>query len=111
MQVVEPNGRGELRSRTREPLETADRPTPAPDPEFPLVVVEWHDAWFDLDQVSAEDCRSDYTVRTIGFLLRNGPEFLSLAQEVLPEGEGFRAVTHIPIAIVERVQHLSPDGP
>jgi hypothetical protein len=31
---------------------------------------------------------------------------VSLAQEILPDGEGFRAVTHIPLAIVERVVRL-----
>jgi hypothetical protein len=74
----------------------------------PLVLVEWHDAWFDFDLPTAGDRRSDYLVRTVGFLVAEDPRFLSLAQEVLPEGEGFRAVTHIPVAIVERVQALSP---
>ncbi len=74
----------------------------------PLVLVEWHDAWFDFDLAAAAERRADYLVRTVGFLVAEDPRFLSLAQEVLPEGEGFRAVTHIPIAIVERVQILSP---
>jgi hypothetical protein len=73
----------------------------------PLVLVEWHDAWFDFDLATAEQRRPDYLVRTVGFLVAEDPRFLSLAQEVLPEGEGFRAVTHIPVAIVERVQRLS----
>jgi hypothetical protein len=73
-----------------------------------LVLVEWHDAWFDFDLTAADERRADYLVRTVGFLVAEDPRFLSLAQEVLPEGEGFRAVTHIPVAIVERVRHLSP---
>lgn len=73
----------------------------------PLVLVEWHDAWFDFDLAAAEERRPDYVVRTVGFLVAEDPRFLSLAQEVLPEGEGFRAVTHIPVAIVERVRRLS----
>jgi len=73
----------------------------------PLVLVEWHDAWFDFDLPAADQRRADYLVRTVGFLVAEDPRFLSLAQEVLPEGEGFRAVTHIPVAIVERVQRLS----
>jgi hypothetical protein len=72
-----------------------------------LVLVEWHDAWFDFDLPTAESRRSDYLVRTVGFLVAEDPRFLSLAQEVLPEGEGYRAVTHIPVAIVERVRRLS----
>jgi hypothetical protein len=77
----------------------------------PLVLVEWHDAWFDFDLPAVEERRADYLVRTVGFLVAEDPRFLSLAQEVLPEGEGYRAVTHIPVAIVERVQRLAPRGP
>ncbi|HEY7755576.1 MAG TPA: hypothetical protein VID69_05045 [Actinomycetota bacterium] len=72
-----------------------------------LVLVEWHDAWFDFDLPAAAERRGGYLVRTVGFLVAEDPRFLSLAQEVLPDGEGFRAVTHIPAAIVERVQRLS----
>jgi hypothetical protein len=108
MQTFEPNGHGELVPPARAATAPiAIRAASSPS-EYPLVVVEWHDAWFDVDQVGVDDCRSDYPVRTVGFLLREGPEFLSLAQEILPEGEGFRAVTHIPLAIVERMHWLSP---
>ena len=76
-------------------------------PEFPLVLVTWRDAWFDFDEPDPEDVRADYLVRTVGFLVRRGPRFVSVAQEVLPDGDGFRAVTHIPLAIVEAVTYLS----
>jgi hypothetical protein len=76
-------------------------------PEFPLVMVSWHDAWFDFDQSSPEDCRADYLVHTVGFLLSDGPRFISVAQEMLPDGDGFRAVTHIPVAIIESVTTLA----
>ena len=79
--------------------------------EFPLVLVEWHDAWFDADQSAPEDCRADYVVRTVGFLVAEGPRFLSIAHEILPDDDGFRAVTHIPLAIVESVAYLSPRSP
>jgi hypothetical protein len=84
-------------------------PLPLLEPEFPqypLAVVEWHDAWFDLDLESPDCCRQDYLVHTVGFLVSEGPRFVSLAQEILPDGEGLRAVTHIPLAIVERVIRL-----
>jgi len=76
----------------------------------PLVLVEWHDAWFDFDLPDVEERRADYLVRTVGFLVAEDPLFLSLSQEILPESERFRAVTHIPVAIVERVQRLTPRG-
>jgi hypothetical protein len=75
-------------------------------PHYPLAMVEWHDAWFDLDLESPDGCRQDYLVRTVGFLVSEGPRFVSLAQEILPDGEGLRAVTHIPLPIVERVIRL-----
>jgi hypothetical protein len=77
---------------------------------YDLVLVEWHDAWFDSEQAGPEDCRPDYLVRTVGFLVGEGPAFLSIAHEVLPEDDGFRAVTHIPLAIVERVTRLFAGG-
>jgi hypothetical protein len=94
-------------------LEPAGLPTPEADddtePDFPLVLVTWHDAWFDFEEADPEDCRPDYLVRTVGFLVNEGPRFLSIAQEVLPDGDGFRAVTHIPVSIVEQVTPLNAD--
>jgi hypothetical protein len=88
----------------------AVRPADAPEDDlelqFPIVLVTWHDAWFDFDQQDPEDCRSDYVVRTVGFLVGDGPMFVSVAQEVLPDGDGFRAVTHIPCSIIEQITVL-----
>jgi len=97
-----------------DPLEAARaEPTLGPlpllepeSPHYPLAMVEWHDAWFDLDLESPDGCRQDYLVRTVGFLVSEGPRFVSLAQEILPDGEGLRAVTHIPVPIIERVTRL-----
>jgi hypothetical protein len=77
-------------------------------PEFPLALVVWRDAFFDFDRKPDEETRSDYLVHTVGFVLADGPTFVSLAQEVLPDDDGFRAVTHIPLAIVERIEYLGP---
>jgi len=76
--------------------------------EHPLVVVIWRDAFFDFDQANADDVRPDYLVHTVGFLLADGPTFVSLAQEVLPDGDGYRAVTHIPVSIVHEIVRLEP---
>ena len=75
-------------------------------PEFPLVLVTWRDAWFDFEEPDPEDVRADYLVNTVGYLVRRGPRFLSVAQELLPDGDGFRAVTHIPVAVVETIASL-----
>jgi hypothetical protein len=68
-----------------------------------LLAVTWRDAWFDFDGNSERD---DYLVRTVGFLVKDGPKFLSLAQEVLPDGDGYRAVTHVPLVCIEHKQAL-----
>ena len=75
-------------------------------PEFPLVLVTWRDAWFDFEEPDPEDVRADYLVNTVGYLVRRGPRFVSVAQEILPDGDGFRAVTHIPVAVVETIASL-----
>ena len=74
--------------------------------EHPLVLVTWRDAFFDFERDAGTLDRADYLVRTVGFLLERGPRFLRLAQEVLPDGEGFRAVTHVPVTVIERVDRL-----
>jgi hypothetical protein len=88
------------------------RPAPVA-PTQPLVLVIWRDAFFDFDQKSSDDFRSEYLVHTVGFLVGQGQTFISLAQEVLPDDEGFRAVTHIPRSVVERtiVLHAPVDDP
>jgi hypothetical protein len=75
-------------------------------PEFPLVLVTWRDAWFDFEEPDPEDVRADYLVNTVGYLVRRNPRFVSVAQEILPDGDGFRAVTHIPVAVVQTIAPL-----
>ena len=82
----------------------------ADPPEFPLVLVTWRDAWFDFEEPDPEDVRADYLVNTVGYLVRRDPRFVSVAQELLPDGDGFRAVTHIPIAVVETIATLHGSG-
>lgn len=79
--------------------------------DFPLVLVTWHDAWFDFDQTSPDDCRPDYLVRTVGFLVSERPRVVSIAQELLPDGDGFRAVTHIPTSVIDSVTPLEQTWP
>jgi hypothetical protein len=103
---------------SNEPRPTADLApaadlTAVADPTEPpeLVLVTWRDAWFDFDVADPEETHADYLVRTVGFLVRRGPRFVSIAQEVLPDGDGFRAITHIPVEIVaSMVPLLEPEG-
>lgn len=67
----------------------------------PVLRVSWRDAFFDYDAHDASEIRPDYLVQTVGFLLADGPKFVSLAAEILPNGDGFRAITHIPTKLVK----------
>jgi len=69
--------------------------------QLPIVLVTWQDAWADSEQHERAEWRSDYLVRTTGFLVRDEPDIVSVAQEILPEEDGFRAVTHIPRGMIE----------
>lgn len=73
---------------------------------YPLVEVLWRDAFFDFDQKQEEPDREDYIVSTIGHLIGRDETWVHLAAEVLPDGDGFRAVTHIPVSIVETTNYL-----
>lgn len=66
-----------------------------------IVAVVWTDAYFEVDEES--DDNFDYCVTTYGVILGYHGKFLKLASEVLPNGEGFRAITHIPVANVLKV--------
>lgn len=70
-----------------------------------LVRVTWTDAWFDFEADEAAFL-AQYPVETIGFLVREG-DVISVAGEKLPNG--WRAVTHIPRALVRSV-HALEDG-
>jgi hypothetical protein len=113
VRVVRVDGNGEFRSPEAGILEPLQPVEPEigedAEPDFPLVLVTWHDAWFDFEETDPQDCRPDYLVRTVGFLVNEGPRFLSIAQEVLPDGDGFRAVTHIPVSIIEAVVALAAE--
>jgi hypothetical protein len=71
-----------------------------------MVLVIWQDAWADSEQHDRVEWRSDYLVRTTGFLVRDEPEIVSIAQEILPGEDGFRAVTHIPRQMIANLTRL-----
>ena len=87
-------------------LHEVEEPEAESAPPYPLVLVVWRDAWFDADQQDTKEWRADYLVHTVGYLVREDKGIVSIASEVLPEGDGFRAVTHIPRAIIKSVTTL-----
>jgi hypothetical protein len=89
-------------------LATTDQPAAAvlmPELGAPLVRVRWHDAWFDVDHDAEK--RDDYLVETVGFRIAADDRYLHVAAERLPDGEGWRAITHIPIVVIDEVVELT----
>lgn len=107
MRVLDTRG-DQVSQLPAEPLELAPIAT---QPAYPLVVIHWLDAWYDPDEQKQEDWREEYPIKTVGYLVRDEAHVVSIAQEVLPDGEGFRAVTHIPRALVQRIDRLVADLP
>lgn len=105
MRAVRADNGSPRRAPDGQPLE-APRLQDAADPAPPLVLVVWHDAWFDPEQQTEDDWRLDYLVRTVGFLVRQSPRVVSVAQELLPDDDGYRAVTHIPASMIESLTYL-----
>lgn len=75
--------------------------------DYPLVIVEWGDAWYDADEITAAEFRVDYPVETVGYLVREEEGVVSVAQESLEVDGMFRAVTHIPRPMVMRITYLT----
>lgn len=73
-----------------------------------LVMVTWRDAYFDFDAPDEGDEREDYLVHTVGYLVGEDAKFIHVAAELLPDGDGYRAITHIPQPIVLTVVTIMP---
>lgn len=71
----------------------------------PVVCVIWRDAAFYHD----EDMPPDNLVRTVGWILAEGPIFLDIAAEQLPDGH--RAITRIPLPLVIEIVPLESAPP
>jgi hypothetical protein len=75
-----------------------------------LVLVRWRDAWFDFER-DPSGWRDEYLVQTVGFLVREEPGVVSLAQELLPGRDGYRAITHIPRGVIESITPVAEVEP
>lgn len=79
---------------------------PTPIPELELVEVTWRDANFAWEAADATALAEEYLVKTVGWLLADGPVFLRVAAEVLPAGDGYRGITSVPVENVLGIRVL-----
>lgn len=79
-------------------------------PFYPIVIVEWHDAygdateqWFEGGDINHEPL----TVQTLGYLMRDDSIGVTMWQEMsAPDGSSYRARTFIPRGMIKKVTHL-----
>ena len=64
---------------------------------------KWNDAWMDFDEPDALD--DSMPVHTVGFLVRDNGETITIAAERFPEG-GYRCLTSIPRVLVTELRQL-----
>lgn len=72
--------------------------------KLPIVIVEWGDAWTNELGVTVEDVGASHkemTVHTLGWLLKDDPKGVSLANEYFDDQ--YRGRTFIPRAMVRGV--------
>ena len=67
-----------------------------------MVAVTWTDAFFQLEDDGERP--DEYTVTTLGYVVDRSAAFLRVAGEKTPDG--WRAVTHIPRALVSDIIDL-----
>lgn len=80
--------------------------TAGSDVGVPVILdVTWRDARYQLDWDGPPE---DYLVHTIGYLAGDGQKFVSIAGEMLPDGDGFRGVTDIPVDCVIAREVIRP---
>lgn len=70
--------------------------------EHQAITVRWTDAYFDFDH-DGENFHEDWPVETTGYYVCHGTRFLHFAMEVLPHGNGYRGMTHIPLVLIDAI--------
>lgn len=71
---------------------------------FEPMLVEWRDAYHDFEwpDINIRIFR-DYIVKTNGFYVCHDKTWLHLTMEILPEGDGLRGYTHIPLVLLQTI--------
>jgi len=73
----------------------------------PVVRATWRDAYYEYE--GDGEGHTDYLVVTVGHLISDGPTFLTIASERLPDLT-YRAISHIPAESVLELVYLQ-EGP
>ncbi len=72
-----------------------------------LVMVKWMDANFERGELRPVDMNPLAELRSVGWLVRNDPESVSVSAEQCEEDGSYRETTHIPKGCVKTVTLLS----
>ena len=79
-------------------------------PQYPIVIVEWNDAWLEgtefVTMDGIKDSHAPWVVQTMGWMLQDDDKGISIANErvVVDDRERFRGRTFIPRQMVVSVE-------
>jgi hypothetical protein len=71
-----------------------------------IVVVEWIDASYEDGPLSLREIEPLIRLKSVGWLLREDKESISIAMEKADEDELFRSVTHIPKVGIIKIKRI-----
>lgn len=91
----------------KRPARKSSRAKSAPQPEFPIVYVKYHDhCWLEAKELSKIEVAKPFVVEETGFLLVENPKFITLAKERSTDGEKGK-VQYDDVTIIMRSDILS----
>ena len=67
-----------------------------------ILYVLWQDACFQGDALKTEELCDKFEVESIGFLVRETPKILSIAQDYQKTIDKWRSITHIPKSLIKK---------
>lgn len=76
-----------------------------------MILVSWRESWLDVDVDEPGRSATEHVVTTVGYLIRDGADLISVAAEQLPAGDGWRSVRHIYRDQIVRVVELVRSSP
>jgi hypothetical protein len=78
---------------------------------YPIIVVDWGDAFIDTDDFDVKDAKNTRPVmrRTVGFLIaKNKYGYVLATDEFAKKKDGVSAKMFVPLGMVKRVTQMTP---
>jgi hypothetical protein len=69
-----------------------------------IAYIRWKDASFQEGVIEKDDLLPDFTLYSVGFLIEDRDDYITISQDLYPQGNTFREVLHIPTAYIEKIK-------